>query len=81
MRPQFSLKEITANKGDRVRININTTSGVHDFNIDELNVHTTTPRGKVTSVGFIANKYFAHQTTYFQATFQKTCSGIALRYQ
>ena len=41
-KPQFSLREITVNKGDRVRIKITVTSGAHDFKIDELNVFADT---------------------------------------
>ena len=35
---------------------MNTTSGTHDFNIDEFNVHASTPTGKVTPVEFVADK-------------------------
>ena len=53
---QYSLNEIIVNKGDIVIINVNTTKGTHDLNIDELNVHAATPTGKVTPVQFIADK-------------------------
>lgn len=54
--PQFSLKEIAVNAGDRVKIYVNDTSGNHDFNIDEFNVHSETPAGQVTLVEFIVNR-------------------------
>ena len=54
--PQFSLKEIVVNKGDVVRLKINVTNGRHDFNIDEFDVHSTTPTGNVTTVEFTAGK-------------------------
>ena len=36
--PQFSVKNITVKKGDTVRLKINTTSGEHNFKIDEFNI-------------------------------------------
>ena len=54
--PQFSLREITVNKGDTVRILVNVTKGTHDFKIDELNVASATPTGSVTVIEFVANK-------------------------
>ena len=55
-KPQFSLKEITVNKGDRVRIKITEVSGVHNFNIDEFGVYTETPLNKESVVEFVADK-------------------------
>ena len=40
--PQYSIKEITVNKGDVVRIKITMTSGMHDFKIDEFGVYADT---------------------------------------
>jgi len=54
--PRFSLKEITVNKGDLVRIKVNTTSGKHDLKIDEFNVFAETPEGEVTIIEFTADK-------------------------
>ena len=54
--PQFSIKEITVNKGDLVRFVINATSGNHNVNIDEFNVHAETPTGEITVVEFVADK-------------------------
>src|SRR3989339_408542 len=54
--PQFSKKEITVNKGDKVRLKINTTSGMHNIKIDEFNVLAETPTGEVTVVEFVANQ-------------------------
>lgn len=55
-KPQFSVKEITVNKGDLVRIKITTINGRHDFKIDELNVFADTPTGETTTVEFTANQ-------------------------
>ncbi len=55
-KPQFSVKEITANKGDTVKIHVNVTRGTHDFNIDEFNVHSATPTNQTAIVGFTADK-------------------------
>lgn len=55
-KPQYSLKEITVNKGDLVRINITVTKGMHDFNLDEFNIHATTPLNQEISVEFVADK-------------------------
>ena len=54
--PQFSLKEITVKKGDRVRINVNSINGTHDINIDEFNVNSETPTGQITVIEFTADK-------------------------
>ena len=54
--PQFSIKELTVNKGDLVRLKINTTSGKHDLKIDELNVYSETPTGELTVIEFTADK-------------------------
>jgi len=40
--PKFSPKEITVNKGDKVRIKITNIKGTHDFKIDEFGVYTET---------------------------------------
>jgi nitrite reductase (NO-forming) len=54
--PQYSLKEITVNKGDRVRIKITVTSGAHDFKIDEFNAYAETPLDQQVTVEFVADK-------------------------
>jgi heme/copper-type cytochrome/quinol oxidase subunit 2 len=54
--PQYSLKEITVNKGDKVRIKITVTSGMHDFKIDEYNVYADTQPNKEYIVEFTADK-------------------------
>ena len=56
MRPQFSLREITVSKGDKVRILVNATSGKHDFTLDEYNVKEETPAGSITVIEFTADK-------------------------
>ena|SRR3989338_3414472 len=55
--PRFSLKEITVNKGDLVRIKITVTSGGHDFKIDEFAVSADTKElNKEYVVEFTADK-------------------------
>ena len=54
--PQYSVKEITVKKWDLVRIKITVTKGMHNFNIDEFNVHSETPIDKETIIEFVANK-------------------------
>ncbi|NVN96701.1 cupredoxin domain-containing protein [Candidatus Nomurabacteria bacterium] len=55
-KPQFSLKEITVNKGDKVRIKITEVSGMHNFVIDEFGVYKDTPLNQETVVEFVADK-------------------------
>lgn len=55
-KPQFSLKEMTVNKGDKVRIKITVTSGAHDFKIDEFNIYADTQLNKEYVVEFTADK-------------------------
>jgi len=54
--PQFSLKEITVNKGDRVVVYVNAINGTHDFKIDEFNVKSETPTGQTTRIEFVASE-------------------------
>lgn len=54
--PQYSEKELTVNKGDLVRIKITTTSGKHDFKIDEFNVYSETPLEEEVIIEFIADE-------------------------
>lgn len=62
-KPQYSLKEITVNKGDRVRIKITVTSGMHDFKIDEYGIYADTQLNKESVVEFVADK--AGEFTYY----------------
>lgn len=55
-KPQFSVKELTVNKGDTVRIKVTNTKGVHDFKIDEYDVYKMTPANEEVVVEFIADK-------------------------
>jgi len=55
-KPQYSLKEITVNQGDLVRIKITVTKGIHDFKIDEYNVYADTQPNQQMTVEFIADK-------------------------
>lgn len=54
--PQFSVKEITVNKGDLVRIKITVTSGNHDFKIDEFGVYADTKLNQEAVIEFTADK-------------------------
>lgn len=54
--PQYSLKEITVNKGDRVKIKITVTSGMHDFKIDEYGIYADTQLNKEYVIEFVADK-------------------------
>lgn len=70
-KPQFSVKEITANRGDRIILKINTTSGSHDFKIDEFNITQATPTGQVTTIEFVADRsgeyiYYCNQPGHRQ---------------
>jgi nitrous oxide reductase len=52
----FSLKEITVNKGDKVRIKVTNIKGRHDFVIDEYDIHEDTPINKEVVIEFVADK-------------------------
>lgn len=54
--PQFSTKEIEVNKGDIVKIKITATSGTHNFNIDEFDLHYNTPLDKEIVIEFKADQ-------------------------
>lgn len=55
-KPQYSIKEITVNQGDLVRIKITVTKGMHDFKIDEYNVYADTQPNQQMTVEFTADK-------------------------
>ncbi len=55
-KPQFSVKELSVKKGDKVRIKVTNTKGMHDFNIDEFNVHEETPLDQEVIIEFTADK-------------------------
>lgn len=52
----FSLKEISVNKGDRVRIKVTNTKGTHDFTLDEYGIKEMTPLDKEIVIEFTADK-------------------------
>lgn len=53
----YKPNEIKVKKGDKVKVTINSVSMVHDFNIDELNVHSPmTKNGESNTVEFTADK-------------------------
>jgi len=52
----FSLKEISVNKGDIVRIKVTNIKGTHDFNIDEYGIKKMTPLNEEVVIEFTADK-------------------------
>ncbi|MBI2630535.1 cupredoxin domain-containing protein [Candidatus Pacearchaeota archaeon] len=52
----FSLKEISVNKGDNVRIKITNIKGTHDFVIDEYGIKKMTPLNEEVIIEFTADK-------------------------
>ncbi len=55
-KPQFSLREISVKKGDKVRIKVTNTKGDHDFRLDEFNVNAVTPLNEEVMIEFTADK-------------------------
>ena len=62
---EFSPATITVNKGDSVRITINSVDVAHGFNLPDFNINQQINPGKPTMVEFIADK---------QGTFSFACS-------
>ena len=52
----FSLKEISVNKGDIVRIKITNIKGTHDFTLDEYGIKKMTPLNEEVVIEFTADK-------------------------
>lgn len=48
----FDPKTFTVKKGEKVRLRVTNTAGVHNFNIDELGVLASTPAGKEAVIEF-----------------------------
>lgn len=59
----FSLKEISVNKGDSVRIKVTNTKGSHNFTLDEYGIAEMTPLDKEVVIEFVADK--AGEFTYY----------------
>ncbi len=55
-KPFFSLPEMTVKKGDKVKIKITNTMGMHDLVIDEFNVASELPLNKEVVIEFTADK-------------------------
>ncbi|TSC84695.1 MAG: carboxymethylenebutenolidase [Parcubacteria group bacterium Gr01-1014_13] len=55
-KPAFSLPEMVVKKGDRVRIKITNTLGIHDFLINEFRVTEELPLNQEVIVEFTADK-------------------------
>lgn len=70
---EFSVKEIRVKKGDKVRINLAVTQGMHDWVVDEFNARTQIIQtGQTNSVEFVADK---------TGTFEYYCSVPTHRQQ
>lgn len=54
--PQYSIDEITVDRGDLVRITVTVTSGTHDFNIDEFGISEETPLNEPVTIEFVADQ-------------------------
>ena len=53
---EYSIKEVRVKKGDFVRINFSSTSGFHDWVVDEFNAHTKQVNaGQNSTVDFVAD--------------------------
>jgi len=68
-KPQFSIKEITVKKGDKVRIKVTNTKGGHDFKLDEYNIFRPTPLNEEVIIEFTADKigdfvYYCNQPNH-----------------
>lgn len=57
----FSLKDIAVKKGDRVRIKMINTAGMHDFVLDEFGVKQELPLNQEVVIEFVADKAGAFQ--------------------
>lgn len=55
-RAYFSLTELKVNRGDRVRIKVTNTMGMHDFVIDEYGIRRDTPLNEEQVIEFVADK-------------------------
>lgn len=52
----FSVKEMSVNKGDLVRVKVTNIKGTHDFTIDEYGINKITPLNEEVIVEFTADK-------------------------
>lgn len=52
----FSLKEISVNKGDVVRVKVTNIKGTHDFALDEYSIKEMTPLNQEVIIEFTADK-------------------------
>ncbi len=55
-KPIFSLPEISVKKGDKVKVKVTNTLGMHDFVIDELAVAKELPLNEEVTIEFTADK-------------------------
>lgn len=52
----FSLKEMSVNQGDNVRIKVTNIKGTHDFTLDEYGIKKMTPLNEEVVIEFTADK-------------------------
>ena len=55
-KPIYSLPEMVVKKGDKVKIKITNTMGMHDFTIDEFNINKELPLNEEVVVEFTADE-------------------------
>ncbi len=55
-KPVFSLPEMAVKKGDKVKIKVTNTLGMHDFLIDEFKVAEELPLNEEVTIEFTADK-------------------------
>lgn len=55
-KPVFSLPEMVVKKGDKVRVKVTNTMGMHDFTLDEFKVAAELPLNQEVVVEFTADK-------------------------
>ena len=52
----FSVKEMAVTKGDRVKITVTNTKGMHDFTLDEYGIKNELPLNEPVVIEFTADK-------------------------
>ncbi|HSR89625.1 MAG TPA: cupredoxin domain-containing protein [Candidatus Udaeobacter sp.] len=55
-KPVFSLPQMIVKKGDKVKVKVTNTMGMHDFTIDEFKIKEELPMNKEVVVEFTADK-------------------------
>src|SRR5690348_14143422 len=55
-KPIFSLPEMNVKKGDKVKVKVTNTMGMHDFTLEEFNIGAELPLNQEVVVEFTADK-------------------------